>query len=173
MLFNEGQRGYKKRLIVLLLQLSLISWPMPRSFLWLSIAFIKSKSFYRSFDREGLGKISEKTFKELLKAKDDIPDEDIEEMLEEYYRLAKLKGIATVKPDPPSDSDDEEGEDGGPRARPPPPPPPPTVKSPPSTKRGGKMASIKSPTKSQTVSVVEEEKWIDYRGMYFPPGRCF
>ena len=29
---------------------------------------------------------------ELLKAKDDIEDEDIQEMLDEYYRLAKLKG---------------------------------------------------------------------------------
>ena len=29
---------------------------------------------------------------ELLKAKDDIEDEDIQEMLDEYYRLAKRKG---------------------------------------------------------------------------------
>lgn len=42
--------------------------------------------FCRSFDREGLGKISEKTFVELLKTKDDIAEEDISEMLEEYYR---------------------------------------------------------------------------------------
>ena len=61
-----------------------------------------------SFDREGLGKISEKTFVELLKAKEDIPEEDIQEMLDEYYRLAKLKGITTEKPDPPSDSEDED-----------------------------------------------------------------
>ena len=49
--------------------------------------------FFRSFDREALGRISEKAFVELLKTKDDIPEEDIQEMLEEYYRLAKLKGI--------------------------------------------------------------------------------
>ena len=55
-----------------------------------------------------LGKISEKTFVELLKAKEDIPEEDIQEMLDEYYRLAKLKGITTEKPDPPSDSEDED-----------------------------------------------------------------
>ena len=40
----------------------------------------------RSFDREGLGKISEKCFKDLLKAKEDISEEEINEMLEEYYR---------------------------------------------------------------------------------------
>ena len=112
---------------------------------------------FASFDREALGKISEKQFVELLKSKDDIADEDIQEMLEEYYRLAKLKGISTEKPDPPSDSEDEE--EGAQR-----PPPPPPVKSPPlSKKAGGKNPSIKSPTKSQTTSVPEEEKWIDYR----------
>lgn len=106
-----------------------------------------------------MGKISEKTFVELLKTKDDIAEEDIAEMLEEYYRLAKLKGISTEKPDPLSDSEDE---DEG-TAKPPPPPPP--VKSPPSIKKSsGKNPSIKSPTKSQTASVPEEEKWIDYRG---------
>ena len=40
----------------------------------------------RSFDREGLGKISEKCFKDLLKSKEDISEEEINEMLEEYYR---------------------------------------------------------------------------------------
>jgi len=119
---------------------------------------------FASFDREGLNKISEKSFVELLKTKDDIPDEDIQEMLEEYYRLAKLKGIPTEKPDPPPDSSDEdEDEEGGGTVTKPPPPPRPQVKSPPMSKRGGKIPSIKSPTKSQTVSVVEEEKWIDYR----------
>ena len=42
--------------------------------------------FYRSFDRENLGKISEKSFVDLLKSKDDISDEEIKEMLDEYYR---------------------------------------------------------------------------------------
>ena len=42
--------------------------------------------FYRSFDRENLGKISEKQFVDLLKSKDDIGDEEIKEMLAEYYR---------------------------------------------------------------------------------------
>jgi len=124
---------------------------------------------FASFDREALGKISEKQFVALLKSKDDIPDEDIQEMLEEYYRIAKLKGITTDKPDPPSDSSDDEDDDdeeGG--ANPPPPPPPtrPTVKSPPTTKRAGgpgKNSSIKSPTKSQTATIPEDEKWIDYR----------
>jgi len=105
----------------------------------------------------------------LLKSKDDIPDEDIAEMLEEYYRIAKLKGITTDKPDPPSDSsddedDDDDDEEGG--ANPPPPPTRPTVKSPPTTKRAGgpgKNSSIKSPTKSQTATIPEDEKWIDYK----------
>ena len=74
---------------------------------------------------KGLGKISEKAFVELLKAKDDIVEEDIQEMLDEYYRLAKLKGITTEKPDPPSDSEDD---DDNIIKKPPPPPP---VKSPP------------------------------------------
>jgi len=107
-----------------------------------------------SFDREGLGKISEKTFVELLKAKEDIPEEDIQEMLDEYYRLAKLKGITTEKPDPPSDSEDEDE-----NIETKPAPPPPTVKSPPSTKRNSKIPSIKSPTET----IKEEKKWIDYR----------
>ena len=131
---------------------------------------ISSFFSFSSFDREALGKISEKQFVALLKSKDDIPDEDIQEMLEEYYRIAKLKGITTDKPDPPSDSSDDEDDDdeeGG--ANPPPPPPPtrPTVKSPPTTKRAGgpgKNSSIKSPTKSQTATIPEDEKWIDYRG---------
>ena len=126
--------------------------------------------FCSSFDREALGKISEKQFVSLLKSKDDIPDEDIQEMLEEYYRIAKLKGISTDKPDPPSDSSDEEDdEEGGANPPPPPPPAPPIVKSPPTAKRAGgpaKNSSIKSPTKSQTASVPEDEKWIDYRGNY-------
>ena len=133
-------------------------------------ASISSFFSFSSFDREALGKISEKQFVALLKSKDDIPDEDIQEMLEEYYRIAKLKGITTDKPDPPSDSSDDEDDDdeeGG--ANPPPPPPPtrPTVKSPPTTKRAGgpgKNSSIKSPTKSQTATIPEDEKWIDYRG---------
>ena len=104
----------------------------------------------------------------LLKSKDDIPDEDIAEMLEEYYRIAKLKGITTDKPDPPSDDedDDDDDEEGG--ANPPPPPTRPTVKSPPTTKRAGgpgKNSSIKSPTKSQTATIPEDEKWIDYKGI--------
>jgi len=122
---------------------------------------------FASFDREGLGKISERVFKDLLKSKDDISDEEIKEMLDEYYRLAKLKGISTEKPDPPSDSSDED-EDGTTKPKTPPPPPvrmvkspPPSVKSPPPGKR--KSSSIMSPTKSQKSIPPEEEKWIDYR----------
>ena len=108
-----------------------------------------------SFDREGLGKISEKTFVELLRAKDDIIEEDIQEMLDEYYRLAKLKGITTEKPDPPSDSEDNDDYVATKKLLSPPPP----VKSPPSTKRNSKKnPSIKSPTET----IKEEEKWIDY-----------
>ena len=94
------------------------------------------------------------SFVELLKSKDDIVEDDIQEMLDEYYRLAKLKGISTEKPDPPSDSEDD---DDNKTKKPPPPPPP--VKSPPSKKRNSKKnPSIKSP-----VETIKEEKWIDYR----------
>jgi len=109
---------------------------------------------FASFDREGLGKISENQILDLLKAKEDFDEGDIQEMFDEYYRLATMKGITTEKPDPPSDSEDEDGQT---TKKPPPPPPP--VKSPPSTKRNSKIPSIKSPTET----VKEEEKWIDYR----------
>lgn len=54
--------------------------------------------YCRSFDREGLGKISEKTFVELLKTKDDIANEDIQEMLEEYYRYLNYIGFMIFFP---------------------------------------------------------------------------
>jgi len=140
---------------------------------------------FESFDREGLGKISEKCFKDLLKSKEDISEEEINEMLEEYYRLAKLKGISTEKPDPPSDSssdedddddDDEKSQKSAPAPPAPVPPqpqaPPPqvrnvkspsqSIKSPPSGKRRT-PTSVMSPTKSQKSLPPEEEKWIDYR----------
>jgi Ca2+-binding EF-hand superfamily protein len=41
---------------------------------------------FRSFDKECTGKISEKTFKKILEAKDDVSEEEVKEMLEEYYR---------------------------------------------------------------------------------------
>lgn len=134
---------------------------------------------FESFDRENLGKISEKVFKDLLKSKEDISEEEINEMLEEYYRLAKLKGISTEKPDPPSDSssdEDEEGEGGTEKPATPAPPPQPaqpppqlrnvksptqSIKSPPPGKR--RTPNVMSPTKSQKSLPPEEEKWIDYR----------
>ena len=41
---------------------------------------------FESFDKENLGMISEEVFKQIMSGKDDIDDEDITEMLEEYYR---------------------------------------------------------------------------------------
>ena len=111
-----------------------------------------------SFDREGLGKISEKTFVELLKAKEDIAEEDVQEMLDEYYRLATLKGITTEKPDPPSDSEDDDEDDGAKK-----PAPPPVKSPPPASKRNSKIPSIKSPTET----VKEEEKWISKNKSHF------
>ena len=43
-------------------------------------------NLFRSFDREHFGMISETVFKKLMEGKEDINEEDITEMLEEYYR---------------------------------------------------------------------------------------
>ena len=43
--------------------------------------------FYRSFDKENTGKISEKVFKQIMLGKGDVSEADIDEMLQEYYRL--------------------------------------------------------------------------------------
>jgi Ca2+-binding EF-hand superfamily protein len=53
---------------------------------------------FTSFDKQNTGKISEKVFKQIMLGKDDINESDIEEMLEEYYRIAKLKGITSGPP---------------------------------------------------------------------------
>ena len=102
------------------------------------------------------------------------------------HRLAKLKGISTEKPDPPSDSssdedDDDDDDDKSQKSAPAPPAPAPpqpqapppqvrnvkspsqSIKSPPSGKRRT-PTSVMSPTKSQKSLPPEEEKWIDYRG---------
>lgn len=50
---------------------------------------------FTSFDKENTGKISEKVFKQIMLGKEDVSETDIDEMLQEYYRLAKLKGITT------------------------------------------------------------------------------
>lgn len=39
-----------------------------------------------SFDKDDVGMIAEDLFKKIMRSKDDINDEDITEMLEEYYR---------------------------------------------------------------------------------------
>ena len=42
--------------------------------------------YFRSFDKQSTGKISEKVFKQIMLGKDDVNESEIEEMLEEYYR---------------------------------------------------------------------------------------
>lgn len=99
---------------------------------------------FASFDKECTGKISETVFKKIMAGKDDVSEDEIAEMLEEYYRLAKLKGISTDKPPPEEhDDDDEEG-----AAAPPPPPPKPHHKA------GHKR---EKPVKEK------EDKYIDYK----------
>jgi aldehyde:ferredoxin oxidoreductase len=62
---------------------------------------------FASFDKKNTGKISEKVFKQIMIGKDDVNESDIEEMLEEYYRIAKLKGITSGPPSPsPSEAED-------------------------------------------------------------------
>lgn len=53
---------------------------------------------FASFDKKNTGKIQEKVFKQIMIGKDDVNESDIEEMLEEYYRIAKLKGITSGPP---------------------------------------------------------------------------
>lgn len=60
---------------------------------------------FTSFDKQNTGKISEKVFKQIMLGKDDVNESDIAEMLEEYYRIAKLKGITSG---PPSECGDVE-----------------------------------------------------------------
>jgi|ERR1712150_252271 len=53
---------------------------------------------FTSFDKQNTGKITETVFKKIMQGKDDVNESDIEEMLEEYYRMAKLKGITSGPP---------------------------------------------------------------------------
>lgn len=56
---------------------------------------------FTSFDKTNTGKISETVFKKIMLGKDDVNESEIEEMLEEYYKIAKLKGITTDRPPDP------------------------------------------------------------------------
>jgi len=47
---------------------------------------IFKKSFYRSFDKENTGFISEYVFRQIMEGKGDIEENEIQEMLDEYYR---------------------------------------------------------------------------------------
>jgi len=60
---------------------------------------------FTSFDKQNKGKIPEQVFKKIMQGKDDVDESDMEEMLEEYYRMAKLKGITSG---PPPESPSEE-----------------------------------------------------------------
>ncbi len=41
---------------------------------------------FASFDKAGVGFISEGSFKKIMSARDDVSPDDIAEMLDEYYR---------------------------------------------------------------------------------------
>lgn len=62
---------------------------------------------FASFDKQSTGKISEKVFKQIMLGKDDVNESEIEEMLEEYYRIAKLKGITSGPPSECGDDDEK------------------------------------------------------------------
>lgn len=106
---------------------------------------------FASFDKEDVGMIPESLIRQLMSSKDDINEEDIREMLEEYFRLAQIKGIKTGRPD------------GVPQKAPE--TPPPGVSK---NRRSSKAPSRKSVVSggddaSQLSNSKDEERWIDYR----------
>lgn len=92
---------------------------------------------FASFDNENTGKISERVFRQIMKGKEDVSDGDVEEMLEEYYRLMSLKGI----------------DDG--------PPPMQDKLDPPEESAGSRRPSKVSASKEEVAP--QDEKWINYR----------
>lgn len=141
---------------------------------------------FASFDKEHTGKISEKVFKQIMLGKGDVSETDIDEMLQEYYRIARLKGITTAPgvpgsaaPPPPEtvgdgsksgSRGDVTANSGATTPKPPPPipqPAPPPTRNPP-TKA---VTSPQSPTAKKRTSRIlsptsdtsEAEKYIDYR----------
>ena len=116
---------------------------------------------FESFDKSQSGMISEEVFKHIMQGKDDVNEEDINEMLAEYYHVAKLKGLSTSRPEGLKD----EGE-------PPPPPPPPkgqrrASKAP---SAGGAGASAGGGSKGAGATSISgddsqsQERWINYKG---------
>jgi len=140
---------------------------------------------FASFDKEHTGKISEKVFKQIMLGKGDVSETDIDEMLQEYYRIARLKGITTAPgvpgsaaPPPPEtvgdgsksgSRGDVTANSGATTPKPPPipqPAPPPTrnpptkaVTSPQSPTAKKRTSRILSPTSDTS----EAEKYIDYK----------
>lgn len=90
--------------------------------------------------------ISESAFKKIMSGKDDVNEEEICEMLNEYYRLAEIKGLSTSRPE------------GAPKDEEPPPPPP---------AKGRRASKARQSTHSMdraSQSSEKEEKWINYKG---------
>lgn len=113
---------------------------------------------FESFDKAQSGMISEEVFKHIMQGKDDVNEEDINEMLAEYYHVAKLKGLSTCRPEGLKD------DDGGP-----PPPPHPgqrrASKAPSAgggaTGGGSKGAGATSISGDDSQS---QDRWINYKG---------
>jgi len=120
---------------------------------------------FASFDKENTGKISEKVFKQIMLGKGDVSEADIDEMLQEYYRIARLKGITTSPPPPGSgggndDTGSEVNSDVTPRGGPSKAGSSSIVTSPQSpTAKTRKASRILSPTSDMSA----DEKYIDYK----------
>lgn len=119
---------------------------------------------FASFDKENTGKISEKVFKQIMLGKGDVSEADIDEMLQEYYRIARLKGITTSPPPPGSGGGDDTGSevnsDVTPRGGPSKAGSSSIVTSPQSpTAKTRKASRILSPTSDTSA----DEKYIDYK----------
>ena len=111
---------------------------------------------FESFDKSQTGMISEEVFKHIMNGKDDVNEEDIREMLDEYYRLAKLKDLSTSRPE--GLKEDEI------------PAPPPHANQ---QKRRASKAPVRRSSSSAAASEDVEERWINYRGKEGRPrGLC-
>ncbi|CAB4062985.1 CALM [Lepeophtheirus salmonis] len=104
---------------------------------------------FTSLDKDNTGKISESSFRQIMKGKDDCSEEDIDDMLKEFYRLLDLKGLTDSMSAPPTPAksikqEEEENEE---------------PKTPSKKKKGGKTPLTPEPEPEIDVN----ERWIDYR----------
>jgi len=57
---------------------------------------------FRSFDPQNTGRISERRFVQIMKSKENVPEEDVNEMIEEYRNLFVTKSAASPAEEEPT-----------------------------------------------------------------------